>query len=83
VEAEVKRSLEGDALKIVEENCSICGVGGPLSSGVYGLGAERVRWAMWTCGHLWSSAPTAEPERTGVTLRKVMAAAGLRRHAPI
>jgi hypothetical protein len=83
VEAEVKRTLDGEALKIVDENCSFCGVGGPLSSGVYGLGAERVRWAMWTCGHLWRSAPTAVPERTGVTLRRVMAAAGLRRPATI
>ena len=71
---------------IADEKCSRCGQGAPLSSGVYaGDGGERVRWASWTCGHSWSSGPAivnTKPVPVG-TLHKVLAAAGLRRHAPV
>jgi hypothetical protein len=73
-------------LKIVEENCSTCGEGRPLSSGVYAAqSGDRVRWAMWTCGHMWKSSDAGHDKkltRAG-TMRRVLAATGIGRHAPI
>ena len=70
-------------MKIVEENCSVCGEGQPLSRGVYGEPGARVRWAMWTCGHLWTSGAGDVAEPGGHRLRRVLASAGLRFHAPL
>ncbi len=72
-------------MQIVNENCTVCEVGGPLSGGVYGPPSERVRWAMWTCGHMWRSSDAGHDKkltRAG-TMRRVLAATGIGRHAPI
>jgi hypothetical protein len=49
----------GDDVRIIE-TCSVCGEGEPISSGAFqGYDGERVRWALWTCGHGWRSDATA------------------------
>ena len=46
---------EADAWSETEMNdvthCGTCGRGKPMSSAVFGVGGEDVRWMMWTCGH--------------------------------
>ena len=71
-------------MQIVNDNCSVCEVGEPLSSGVYGPPSERVRWAMWTCGHMWTSTDdVSERSRASIFLRRLSINGGLRRHAPL
>ena len=72
-------------LKIVDETCPTCGAG-MLSTGVYaGREGARVRWAMWSCGHMWNSADAdaTDESRLATTMQRVLAATGIRRHAPI
>jgi hypothetical protein len=43
----------------VIETCSVCGDGQPIASGAFqGYDGQRVRWALWTCGHGWRSDAT-------------------------
>ena len=62
------RALMTDDTIEVIESCSVCGEGEPLSSGAFrGYDGERVRWALWTCGHGWRS--DATPVASGANER--------------
>jgi hypothetical protein len=73
------------ALEIVSENCSSCDDGRPLASGAYGPERARVRWMIWTCGHLWTSDAREQGDRAVPPswLQRLIFTGRVKRHAPL
>ena len=56
-------------------HCGTCGQGKPMSSAVFGVGGDDVRWMMWTCGHTARSVGNLNPETSaeGAVLQEAAA----------